>query len=134
MTEIIVCKTAQLLALQAYATYLDSGDGPAYFVYYSGVKPASLNIAADPLNALCTLQLPEPCFKQVLTDGIELHATISALATLAGTVTFARLYNGKGDAFADFDVGITDTHIVLNSVDIALGSSQKLDSIIFNPL
>lgn len=134
MTEIAVCNPAQLLALQSYATYLDSGDGSAYFVYYSGVKPASLNIAADPLNALCTLQLPEPCFKQVLTNGIELHETTTALATKAGTVTFARLYNGNHEAFADFDVGTSGTHIVLNSVDIALGSSQKLDSIIFNPL
>lgn len=134
MTEITVCKPAQILALQAYATYLDSGMGSAYFVYYKGTKPASLTTAANPSNALCTLPLPEPCFKQVTVNGIELHETASALATQAGTVTWARLYSGNNEAFADFDVGINDTHIVLNSISIVVGSSQKLDSIIFNPL
>ncbi|MGS0705460.1 hypothetical protein ACVBEE_02710 [Acinetobacter sp. ANC 3781] len=131
---ITVCKPAQLLALQAHATYLDSGAGSAYFVYYMGAKPASLNIAVDPLNALCVLPLPEPCFKQVLTNGIELHPTDTATATKAGIVTWARLYNGNDEAYADFTIGISGTHIVLNNDDIALGSSQKLDSIIFNPL
>lgn len=134
MTDIIVCKPAQLLALQAYATYLDSGAGAAHITYYMGAKPANLTIAASPSNALCTLHFPEPCFKQVLVDGIELFETSTELATKAGTVTWARLYNGNGDAFCDFDVGTSGTHIVLNSVNIALGSSQKLDSIIFNPL
>lgn len=134
MTDINVCKPAQLLALQAYAAYLDSGSGSAYFVYYKGVKPASLDIAADPLNALCTLTLPEPCFKQVTANGIELHETDTVLATQAGVVTWARLYNGNHAVFCDFDVGISGAHIVLNSANIALGSTQKLDSIIFNPL
>ena len=78
--------------------------------------------------------LPEPCFKQVLANGIELHETETALATKAGTATWARLYNGNGEAYADFTVGTSGTHIVLNTDNIALGSSQKLDSIIFNPL
>lgn len=130
---IMICKPAQLLALQAHATYLDSGQGSAYFVYYSGIKPTSLDIAADPLNALCVLPLPEPCFKQVLTDGIELHSTNTATATRAGIVTWARLYNGNDEPYADFMVGTSGTHIVLNNNDIALGSSQKLESIIFKP-
>ena len=127
---ITVCKPAQLLALQAHATYLDSGSGSAYFVYYKGAKPASLDVAADPLNALCTLPLPEPCFKQVLIDGIELHPTETATATKAGVVTWARLYNGNNEAYADFTIGTSGTDIVLNNTNIALGSSQKLDSII----
>lgn len=134
MTDITVCKPAQLLALQSYAAYLDSGSGTAHITYYMGAKPANLTGAADPNNALCTLYFPEPCFKQVLADSIELFETSTELATKAGTVTWARLYNGNGDAFCDFDVGISDAHITLNSVNIALGSSQKLDSIIFNPL
>jgi len=126
---ITVCEPAQLLALQAHATYLDSGQGLAYFVYYSGIKPASLDIAADQLNALCVLPLPKPCFKQVLTNGIELHPTDTATATKAGIVTWARLYNGNDEPYADFTVGTSGTHIVLNNDDIALGASQKLDSI-----
>ncbi len=112
MTEITVCKPAQLLALQAYAAYLDSGSGSAYFVYYKDAKPASLTVAANPANALCTLALPEPCFKQVTANGIELHETEAALATQAGVVAWARLYNGNYEPFADFDVGTSGTHIV----------------------
>ena len=131
---ITVCKPAQLLALQAHAGYLDRGTGSAHFVYYSDSKPSSLDIAANPDNALCVLFLPEPCFKQVLSDGIELFPTESALATKAGTVQWARLYNGNNEPYADFTVGTSDAHIILNSLNIAVGSSQKLDSIIFNPL
>lgn len=131
---ITVCKPAQLLALQAHAVYLDSGSRSSYFTYYSDVKPLNIDIAANPENALCALVLPEPCFKQVLSDGIELFPTDSALALKAGVVQWARLYNGNGEPYADFTVGTSDAHIILNSVEIAVGSSQKLDSIIFNPL
>lgn len=127
-------QAAQILALQAYANFLDSGSGAAYIVYYSGDKPTSIDVAANAENALCTLTLPKPCLKQVLSDGIELHETNTALATQAGVVTFARLYNGNHEAFADFNVGLNGTHITLNNTNIALGSSQKLESIILNPL
>lgn len=131
---IITSQAAQVLALQAYAAFLDLGNDAAYFVYYSGDKPTSIDVSANSANALCTLALPKPCLKQVLSDGIELHETSSALATQAGAVTFARLYNGNHEPFADFDVGLSGTAITLNNINIALGSSQKLDSIIFNPL
>lgn len=128
-----VSKKAGLLALQAHAQFLDSGSGSAYFVYYSDTKPTNIETAANPANALCALTLPEPCFKQLLSDGIELHETDTALATQAGTATWARLYNGNNEAYADFTIDIQDADIILNSVNIAIGSSQKLDSIILKP-
>lgn len=67
----------------------------------------------------------------MLTDGIELYPTDTAIAIKAGVVQWARLYNGAGVAVADFAMG---TDIILNSYDIALGSSQKLDSIILKPV
>lgn len=127
-------QAAHIFALQSYAAFLDMGVGSAYFVYYSGEKPTSIDIEVDSNNALCTLTLPKPCLKQVLSDGIELQQTNAALTTKAGVVTFARLYNGNNQAFADFDVGLSGTHIVLSNTDLALGSNQKLDSIFFNPL
>lgn len=128
-----ISKKAGILALQAHADFLDTGSSSAYFVYYSDAKPASIEIAANPANALCTLSLPEPCIKQVLTDGIELHPTDTALATKAGVAVWARLYNGNNEPYADFTIGTSGTDIVLNSADIALGSSQKIDSIIIKP-
>jgi len=124
-----VSKPAQILALQAHASFLDGGSGSAYFVYYSNTKPSSLEISADPSSSICTLALPKPCTKQMLIDGIELYPTETALATKAGVVTWARLYNGNNEPYADFSIGTSDADIVLNSADIALGSSQKIDSI-----
>lgn len=124
-----VSKTAQILALQAHASFLDSGSGSAYFVYYSDIKPENPEIPANAANALCILPLPKPCTKQVLIDGIELHETETGLATLAGTAVWARLYSGNNEPYADFSIGTSNADIVLNSADIALGSSQKIDSI-----
>lgn len=128
-----ISKKAGILALQAHADFLDFGSGSAYFVYYSDARPVSIEMAANPANALCTLSLPKPCIKQVLTDGIELYPTDTALATKAGVAVWARLYNGNDEAYADFTIGTSGTDIVLNSADIALGSSQKIDSIILKP-
>jgi len=128
-----VSKNAGILALQAHAGFLDAGSGSAYFIYYSDTKPASIETAENPANELCTLSLPEPCIKQVLVDGIELYPTDTVLATKAGIAVWARLYNGNDEPYADFTIGTSGTDIVLNSVDIAIGSSQKLDSIILKP-
>ena len=87
-------------------------------------------MAANSANVLCTLPLPKPCIKQVLADGVELQETTTALATKAGIAIWARLYNGNNEAYADFTIGTSGTDIVLNNTNIALGSSQKLDSII----
>lgn len=122
---------ASLVALQAIASFLDEGGGNATFVYYDSTKPANVAVAADPTARLVTLNLPEPCFKSLLADGIELHPTETGMAIKAGIVKWARLYNGAGAAVADFAMG---TDIILNSYDIALGSSQKLDSIILKPV
>ena len=131
---IIPSQAAHIFALQGYAAFLDVGIGPAYFVYYSGEKPTSINVEANVENALCTLTLPKPCLKQALSDGIELQQTNAALTTKAGVVTFARLYNGNHEAFADFDVGLSDAHIVLGNTNLVVGSNQKIDGIFFNPL
>lgn len=128
-----VSKNAGILALQAHAGFLDAGSGSAYFIYYSDTKPASIETAENPANELCILSLPEPCIKQVLVDGIELYPTDTVLATKAGMAVWARLYNGNDEPYADFTIGTSGTDIVLNSVDIAIGSSQKLDSIILKP-
>lgn len=121
---------AGLVALQAIANFLDQGSGNATFIYYDSTKPANIGVAADPAAKLVTLNLPEPCFKALLSDGIELYPTDTGMAIKAGIAQWARLYNDAGAAVADFAMG---TDIILNSYDIALGSSQKLDSIILKP-
>ena len=47
-----VSKKAGIVALQAHAEFLDHGAGAAYFAYYSGAKPVSTEVAANPSNLL----------------------------------------------------------------------------------
>lgn len=122
---------AGLVALQEIASFLDQGSGNATFIYYDNTKPANIGVAADPAAKLVTLNLPKPCFKSLLADGIELYPTNTSLAIKAGIVKWARLYNGAGIAVADFAMS---TDIILNNYDIASGSIQQLDSIILKPV
>ncbi|MCY6411183.1 hypothetical protein QTA56_03395 [Acinetobacter sp. VNH17] len=128
--SVIPSLAAGLVQLQALANFLDQGSGNATFVYFDSTKPANVGIASDPAAKLVMLNLPKPCFKALLVDGIELHPTDTGMAINAGVVKWTRLYNGAGVAVADFSMGID---IILNSYDIALGSFQQLDSIILKP-
>ncbi|MHA3079633.1 hypothetical protein [Acinetobacter sp. ANC 5502] len=121
---------ASLLALQGLASFIDQGSNNATFVFYSDIKPTDTTVAGSDSAKLVTLILPKPCTKQMLSDGIELYPTSSAMAIQAGVATWARLYNGNGIAVADFSMG---SDIILNTYDIAAGSTQIIDSIILKP-
>jgi hypothetical protein len=122
--------SAGLAQLEALANFIDEGSGNATFVFYSDTKPTDTTVAANDSRKLVTLTLPKPCTKQMLSDGIELYPTNSALAIQNGTAIWARLYNGDGIVVADFAMG---SHIILNTYDIAAGGTQILDSIILKP-
>lgn len=128
--SVIPSMSAGLAQLQALANFLDTGSSNATFSFYKGTKPASVSVAASSGNKLVTLNLPEPCFKQLNADSIELHPTDTATVTQAGTATWARLYNGNGDAVADFAVG---TDITLANPSLALGSTLMANSIVLRP-
>lgn len=121
---------AGLAQLQALANFLDTGSSNATFLVYKGSKPANVTVAANPSNKLVTLNLPEPCFKQLNADSIELYPTDTGTITQAGTATWARLYNGNGDAVADFSVG---TEITLANPSLTLGSTLMINSIVLRP-
>lgn len=89
-----------------------------------------MTVAANPSDKLVTMNLPEPCFKQLNADSIELYPTDTGTVTQAGTATWARLYNGNGDAVADFSVG---TDITLANPSLALGSTLMINSIVLRP-
>lgn len=128
--SVIPSIAAGLAQLQALANFLDTGSSNATFSFYKGTKPASVTVAASAGNKLVTLNLPEPCFKQLNADSIELHPTDTGTITQAGTATWARLYNGNGDAVADFTVG---TDITLANPSLALGSTLTTNSIVLRP-
>ncbi len=88
----------------------------------------SLGSCRSQLNHFRTF--PKPCFKQLNTDGIELNQTDAALVIKAGTAVWARIYNGNGDAVADFAVG---TEITLAQPNLALGSTLMINSFVLKP-
>lgn len=128
--SVITSMAAGLAQLQALANFLDTGSSNATFSFYKGTKPASVSVAASAGNKLVTMNLPEPCFKQINADSIELYPTDTGTITQAGTATWARLYNGNGDAVADFTVG---TDITLANPSLALGSTLMINSIVLRP-
>ncbi|MEQ1093326.1 hypothetical protein [Acinetobacter johnsonii] len=121
---------AGLAQLRALADFIDIGSSNASFIYYESAKPESVLIPADDAAKLAILTLPKPCFKRLNEDSIELKPTNDVLALKTGTVVWARLLNANGDAVADLEMGVD---IILNSYDIVMGATQRLDSIILKP-
>ena len=121
---------ARLAMIQAFASFMDSGSQSATVIFYEGVQPASPAIAADSNNALVTLTFPEPCIKETTATYVELHPTDTATVIKTGTATWARIYNGAGEAAADLTVG---TDIALANTNLALGGTLAVTSIKLRP-
>ena len=121
---------AGLAQLQALANYIDQGSVNATFVFYEDVKPASLAITANEAAKLVVLTLPKPGFKKLNADSIELNQTDAGVVTKTGTAVWARLFNGEGNAVADFEVG---TDITLANQNLVIGSTLMMNSIILRP-
>lgn len=122
---------AGLAQLRALADFIDLGSGNASFVYYGSAKPESTLVPAEDTTKLATLTLPKPCFKRLNEDSLELKPTNDILALKSGTVVWARLFNASGEVIADFEMGVD---IILNSYEIVMGATQRLDSIILKPV
>lgn len=121
---------AGLAQLQAMANYIDQGSVNATFVFYEDTKPASLAITANEAAKLVVLTLPKPCFKKLNADSIELNQTDAGVVTKTGTAVWVRLFNGEGNAVADFEVG---TDITLVNQNLVIGSTLMMNSIILRP-
>lgn len=121
---------AGLAQLQALANYIDQGSVNATFVFYEDTKPASLAITANEAAKLVVLTLPKPCFKKLNADSIELNQTDAGVVIKAGVAVWARLFNGEGNAVADFEVGID---IKLANQNLVIGSTLMMNSIILRP-
>ncbi|WP_234857102.1 hypothetical protein [Acinetobacter junii] len=128
--SVIPSLAAGLAQLQALAEFLDSGSSNATFIFYDDSKPANVMIAANISAGLVTLTLPKPCFKELKSNGIELFPSDVATVTKTGTAVWARLYNGNGDAVADFAVG---TDITMTNSSLVLGASLTMNSITLSP-
>ena len=79
---------------------------------------------------LVTVTLPEPCIKEVTAAYIELQPSDTATVIKAGTATWARIYNGAGEAAADLTIG---TDISLANTNLVVGGTLTIQSIKLKP-
>ena len=121
---------ARLTMIQAFANFMDSGNQSATVIFYEGVQPASPAVAAESNNALVTLTFPEPCIKETTVAYVDLHPAGAGTVIKTGTTTWARIYNGAGEAAADLTVG---TDISLANTNLALGGTLSITSIKLRP-
>ena len=121
---------AKLAMMQEFAKFMDNGSQSATVIFYEGAQPATPSIAADPMKALVTLNLPEPCIKDVTTSYVELHPSDTATVIKTGTATWARIYNGASEVAADLTVG---TDITLASTNLVVGGTLNIQSIKLRP-
>lgn len=121
---------ARLAMIQAFASFMDSGSQSATVIFYQGVQPVSPAVAADSNSVLVTLTFPEPCIKETTESHVEFHPTDTATVIKAGAATWARIYNGAGEAAADLTVG---TDIALANTNLALGGTLSVTSIKLRP-
>lgn len=90
--------------LQATANHIDSGAGAGYFAIYGGTRAA--NIATAPgTTALVQIELTEPC-GSVTAGVLNLTAADVGMVANSGLATWARLFNGDGQAVLDCDCGL----------------------------
>lgn len=127
---IIPSLAAGLAQLQALVNFIDQGSSNATFIFYEDTKPTDVTVAANNGARLVTLTLPKPCLKKLNTNNIELHQTDAATVIKTGTAIWARLFNGGGNAVADFAVG---TDIILANPSLIIGSTLMMNSIILRP-
>ncbi|MEG0348973.1 MAG: hypothetical protein RR605_13060 [Acinetobacter sp.] len=127
---IIPSLNAGLAQLRALASFIDSGSNNATFIFYDDTKPSSITTPANNSAKLVTLTIPKPCFKKLNSDNIELHQTDAATVIKTGTAAWARLFNGDGNAVADFAVG---ADIILANPSLIIGSTLMMNSIILRP-
>lgn len=121
---------AKLEMIQAFANFMDNGSESATVVFYKGTQPVSPEVAVDSGDALVTLIFPEPCIKETTATYVELYPTDTATVIKTGTATWARIYNGSGEAAADLSVG---TDITLANNNLVTGGTLNIQSIKFRP-
>lgn len=121
---------AKLEMIQAFANFMDNGSTFATVVFYKGTQPASSEVAVDSGDALVTLIFPKPCIKETTATYVELYPADTATVIKTGTATWARIYNGSGEAAADLSVG---TDITLANTNLVTGGTLNIQSIKFRP-
>lgn len=115
----------------ALLTDFDAGAGACTLKFYTGAMPATVATAASgTLLGTCTCSDPMgSAAAGALTFGA---VTQDSAADASGTVGYARLFDGDGNAKADFDVSATGGGgaIQMNTVTIVVGGPIQVTSFV----
>lgn len=117
--------------LQGTASYIDSGATSGYFAIYAGTRPANVNVVPG-ASPLAIIHLTEPC-GTVASNALTLTPGVVGSVTTSGVATWARLFNGNGDAVLDCDCSNTGGtgELKLSNVTLYAGAEVSLTSAVF---
>lgn len=113
------------LRLLAIVAALDGGATEAEIWLYGGAPPATGAVSALPVQ--CVITLPRPC--ATVADGkLRFPAGLEGMRADAEPLTWGRLVDGSGRAWADFDVSMMagSGALRLNAVAGGVGSVVKI--------
>lgn len=131
--SVIPSLAAGLAQLQALANFIDQGSANATFVFYDDTKPINTTINVNDSAKLVVIELQKPSLLTVNADSISLKPSNAGMVVKAGTAIWTRLFNGNGDAVADFTIGTAEADIILANVNLAIGSNVSISSITLRP-
>lgn len=109
----------------------DAGTGPCTIKFYTGAQPANVAAAASgTLLGTCTCSDP---LGTVANGALTFGAiTQDSAADATGTVGYARLFDGDGNAKGDYSVGAAGSgaDIIMNTVNIVVGGPIAVTSFV----
>lgn len=131
--DVKIIAAARAAMAQALIGYLDAGASPCQLKFYTGVKPAGPSVAPDGGHTLLgTAVCADPVASEV--DGTITFGAITqdGAADASGTMSWARLLDGDGNAAMDFDVTAAGGGgaIIANTTTIVAGGPIEVNSFV----
>lgn len=110
MPALKISTKAKNARLQALADEINIGSSAgaenATLVFYDSPQATAPDASLDGQIALCVATAPYPFEASISNGSLTASPFDNAMATAAGTATWARLYNGSAEAVADLTVGL----------------------------
>ena len=110
MPALQISTKAKNARLQALADEINIGSSigseNATLVFYTSPQAADLDTSIASQIPLCVATVPYPFEASIAAGSLTASGFSNAMATAAGTATWARLYNGSAEAVTDLTVGL----------------------------
>lgn len=94
------------------AAQIDAGINPGTIKLYDGFIPADANTSITTQRLLAVILFSRPPFLTPNNGQIVANNLLSAIATAAGTASWARIQDGNGNTIFDCDVGTSSSNTI----------------------